>query len=299
MLAGRFVESKLRFPIICQPKLDGIRASVVNGKLVTRTLKPVPNAYTRSLFERPEYEGFDGELIVGEPTAYDCYRKTCSGVMSEAGTPSVTYYLFDVWNKQTPYALRWLALGAAAKAASPHSGRGPSPLHILTYSTVFDMEGLLNLEADWVGKGYEGVILRDPNTLYKFGRGSATKQELLKLKRYIDFEAEIIGVEEEQHNANEAKTNALGRTERSSAKAGKVGKGTMGKLRVRRLSTGVEFSVGTGFSAAERQWFWDRRGYSEAGGVVGKIVKIKSFPIGVKDLPRHPVFLGFRDKRDM
>lgn len=292
MLAGKYVADKLRFPIIVQPKLDGIRASVVDGKLVTRTLKAVPNTYIRSLLERPEFEGLDGELIVGSPTADDCYRQTASGVMSEDKTPTFTFFVFDCWNVDEGYRLRWREAGKRALVEG--GGLGQADIRLLPYLEVFDHDGLTNAETEWIAEGYEGVILRDPDTRYKFGRGSATKQELLKLKRFVDFEAEIIGVEEEMHNANEAVTNALGRTERSSAKAGKVGKDTMGKLRVRHLETGVEFAVGTGFSAVERKEIWlDRE------NTVGRIAKIKSFPIGEKDKPRHPVFLGLRDRRDM
>jgi len=32
---------------------------------------------------------------------------------------------------------------------------------------------------------------------------------------------------------------------------------------------------------------------------IGKILKYKYFDIGVKDAPRHPVFLGMRPKSDM
>jgi DNA ligase-1 len=138
----------------------------------------------------------------------------------------------------------------------------------------------------------EGVILRDPAGLYKFGRSGKTGP-LLKVKRFIDFEAEVVGVYEEMHNANEAKTNELGRTERSTAKAGLVGKGTLGGLVLRALNgpaEGVEFRCGTGFDADARKVLWKHR-----ERLTGKTAKIKSFPIGVKDKPRHPVWLGWRD----
>ena len=62
----------------------------------------------------------------------------------------------------------------------------------------------------------------------------------------------------------------------------------------RDLESGVEFQVGSGFDAAQRKDFWSRR-----ETLRGKIIKYKSFKIGVKDKPRHPIFLGFRDKADM
>jgi len=44
-----------------------------------------------------------------------------------------------------------------------------------------------------------------------------------------------------------------------------------------------------------------RRAYPDpaSDNLMGKVVKYKSQPTGVKDKPRFPVFLGFRDKVDM
>ena len=97
-----------------------------------------------------------------------------------------------------------------------------------------------------------------------------------------------------EFNGNEAQTNELGRTKRSTAAAGLSGKGTLGAFLVRDLVTGVDFSIGTGLTAADRQCFWDKR-----FDLHGSLVKYKYFPVGVKVAPRHPVFLGFRDARDL
>jgi DNA ligase-1 len=72
------------------------------------------------------------------------------------------------------------------------------------------------------------------------------------------------------------------------------GMNTMGCLNVRDLKSKVEFSIGTGFDADLRKHIWEGRKC-----VLGKIVKYKYFAGGSKDKPRFPVFLGFRDKRDM
>ena len=50
------------------------------------------------MFGREEYNGLDGELIVGEPNAVDVYRTTNSGVMSADGEPDVKFYVFDRWD---------------------------------------------------------------------------------------------------------------------------------------------------------------------------------------------------------
>jgi len=299
MLACKLSDpAKLRFPAYVQPKLDGIRASVVNGRLVTRTLKQVPNNVIFNALSRPEFEGLDGELIVGDPTASDCYRRTSSFVMAEhkSGEPWC-YFVFDKHDHPGTFAERYLALVELRASGLPVR------IQIVPTLTVEDADALARIEASFIEQGHEGAVLRGPHTRYKNGRASMTAGELIKLKRFEDAEAEIIGVYEEQHNGNVGRMNALGRTERSTAQAGKTGKGTLGGFHVRDCETGIEFKVGTGFSAAERAQFWadwhaDPKGVAEFT-YVGAIIKYKSFKIGVKEKPRHPVFLGFRDRRDM
>jgi DNA ligase-1 len=153
---------------------------------------------------------------------------------------------------------------------------------------------ILSWEESYLTAGYEGVMLRHPGGPYKQGRSTAKEAWLLKVKRFVDAEARVIGFSEAQHNANEAKRNELGQLERSSHKAGKVGKQTLGALTVKDLKTGVEFDIGTGFTADQRQVFW-----TTGDNLIGKVVKYKSQPTGVKDKPRFPVFLGFRGNVDM
>lgn len=279
MLASPADLDAVRYPIFASPKLDGIRASVVGGKLLSRTLKEIPSRHIFNLLSRPEFEGLDGELIVGEPTSPTCYRDTVSHVMADNKVFDFTYYVFDCFvDPSIPFRAR-LHL-ADAKAAYSYTRR-------LRHELIHDRDELDAYEQEKVAEGHEGIMLADPNAAYKFGRATTKGGELLKVKRFVDSEAVIIGHEEEMFNGNEAETNELGRTKRSTAKAGLVGKGTMGALIVRDVKTGVEFNIGTGFTAEDRRMF-------AMGGRLGETVKYKSFPIGVKDKPRHPVYLGLR-----
>lgn len=295
MLAKDADPAKLTFPLFGQPKLDGIRASIVDGKLLSRTLKPIPNAEIRQALERPAFEGLDGELIVGEPTAADCYRRTSSFVMAPDKTDEPwAFFAFDKWDDVGPFNMRYNEVSTIAAA---HNWTD-IPIFALGPVQLDNLAELENYEAEQLELGMEGIIVRDPVAPYKFGR-SGKAGPLLKIKRFIDFEAEVIGVYEENHNANVATTNELGRTARSSAKAGKIGKGTLGGLILRALNgaaEGVEFRCGTGFDAAMRAdlWIeWHKQPFT------GRIVKVKSFPIGVKDKPRHPVYVGMRSSIDM
>jgi DNA ligase-1 len=289
MLAKDGNLDKVTFPLAVQDKLDGIRASVVDGRLVSRTLKLIPNAEIQEALGRPEFEGLDGELIVGEPTAPDCYRTTVSFVMAadKTGAPW-SYHVFDKWDEDGGFTLRH---------ARAHAVAGNLPFaRMVTFRIAGSHDELEAIEAERIEEGHEGVIARVPDAPYKFGRSGKTGP-LLKIKRFSDSEAKIVGVYEELHNANEAKRNALGRTERSSHKAGKVGKARLGGLILVGLPNdneqaakyeGVEFRCGTGFDAADRLELWTL-------DLTGRVARIKFFPIGAKDKPRHPVFLGWRN----
>lgn len=295
MLAVAADFPKIKYPVYASPKLDGIRASVVDGRLLSRTLKPIPNKAIYKALSTAAIDGLDGELIVGSPTSKTVYNETVSQVMAhDKNHEGVTYHVFDIHDiPKATYRHRLDCLIEILATGSTHDAT-PVTLSILEQQLLANEDEMLAYEAAKVEAGYEGIILRSPEAPYKFGRSTVKEGYLLKLKRFEDSEAEIVGFEEEMFNGNEAQTNELGRTKRSTAQAGLVGKATLGAFKVRDCHSGVEFSIGTGLTALERQHFWDRRADHH-----GKLIKYKFFPVGVKVAPRHPVFLGMRDARDL
>lgn len=289
MLACKLTKPEsLKFPLLCSQKLDGIRATVQDGKLLSRSLKEIPNVNVQRLFSCLP-NGLDGELIVGNPFAKDCYRKTDSFVMSDdkpVPTEQVAYYVFDKFSFHD-FKDRLKFAEKDCEAANRQD------VKLVTHITLKNISELDSLEAEMLARGAEGVMLRSLTGLYKQGRSTEREGGLIKVKRCIDSEARIIGFEELMHNENEALENELGRTQRSSHKENLVASNTLGAFVVVDLKTNVEFKVGTGFTAVERSNFFQR------SDLVGKILKYKYFPIGVKDKPRHPVFVGMRDERDM
>jgi len=285
--------TKIQYPVYASPKLDGIRCSIVDGKALSRTLKQIPNKHIYGQLSIKWLNGLDGELIIGSPTSKTCYTESVSGVMRHEGEPAYTYYVFDCHDyPDSTYRHRWDYL--FEMLGNNKRGHEFQQICLLEQNLLHNEAEMLAYEAAKVEEGYEGIILRSPEAPYKFGRSTVKEGYLLKVKRFEDSDAEIIGFEEEMYNGNEAEVNELGRTKRSSAQAGKVGKNTLGAFHVRDVVSGIEFSIGTGLTAADRQHFWDNRNdYS------GKIVKYKFFAVGVKIAPRHPVFLGMRDAKDM
>lgn len=275
---------KLEYPIIASAKLDGIRCLIKDGVALSRTLKPIPNKSIQAWAKKNanKLEGMDGELIVGDPASSTVYRDTNSFVMSHDKEGEFWYYQFDYWD--TPHSPFYYRIESTNEAENV--------IH-LGYKTVHNKEELLKYEELVLNVGYEGLILRNPNGKYKYGRCTLKENNSFKLKRFEDAEAIIIGFEEEMHNGNIAETNELGRTKRSTAKSGMVGKQSLGAFTC-RTPEGIEFSIGSGFSQQDRLDYWKSK-----DSLMGCTIKYKHFPIGVKDKPRHPIFLGFRDPIDM
>jgi DNA ligase-1 len=294
MLACEADLNKIQYPVLANQKLDGIRAIVHGGKLLSRTLKPIPNKAIYNLLSDFQLEGFDGELICLPATSEDVYRRTNSFVMSENPEQNErwVYYVFDDFSvKDLPYVERVQRI----MERTDYLKRELSVrVQWLNYVRINDQDELIRNLHRCEELGYEGLMIRDPNGIYKFNRSTQREGYLQKLKTFSDSEAVIIEVIQEMENTNEAKTNELGRTERSIKKEGLVPKESMGSLLVRDYTTGVEFNIGTGFTKEDREYFWNNR-YN----LTGKLIKYKYFPVGNKDKPRFPVYLGFRSLDDL
>lgn len=282
----------LSYPLLASPKIDGVRATNKNGVLVSRTMTPIPNKHTQEFFGGEIFHGFDGELVVGEPNDPNCMQHTMSGVMSRDGAPRVKWFIFDRWDITRPYYDRARQAKEAIAAFQERTAIGS--VQWLPQTLIHDVNELYAYEDARVREGYEGVILRAPHGPYKQNRSTLKEGLMLKVKRFEDSEAEILSCYELMRNNNEAILDERGYTKRSSHNAGKEAAGVLGGFVVRDIHTGVDFECGTGFTFEQRKNLWDGQKYLK-----GKIIKYKHFPIGVVDKPRHPIFLGFRDKRDI
>lgn len=293
------LEGAVTFPVLASPKIDGIRCLIVDdGHLamaVSRSLKPIRNEFVQMLLSNTILRGLDGELCVGDAFAKDLMQRTTSGVMSADGQPDFTYWVFDKHNVAGGYdhrstlAIDQIVKWREATGVTEELAR----VRWLPQKLIINQAELDAFENECLEQGYEGVMLRRVTAPYKFGRSRNSDGALLKLKRFEDAEAVIIGFEEEMHNTNQAVKNALGRTERSTHAEGMVGKGTLGAL-VCRTPEGVEFNIGSGFTAAQRKALW-----ANPTELIGQLAKYRHFAAGgVKIAPRFPVFIGFRDPED-
>lgn len=274
--------------LFASPKLDGIRAIVWDGKLVSRSLKPIKNHHIRTALSTHRLEGVDGELIVGVPNDISTtFNTTTSGVMSEAGVPDFKWYIFDaIFGHHVAYTERLDYLDAV-KDVHPS-------IVILPQRRICSIEELTAFEQQALSDGFEGLIVRDPRSPYKFGRSTLTQGWMLKVKRFKDSEAVVIGFEPLYRNNNEAVLDNLGLQKRSSHLANMEADEMLGALIVRDIHTGWQFNIGSGFDVSTREDIWKRREM-----FLGKLVKYKYQEYGTRDKPRTPVFIGFRDPIDI
>lgn len=289
LLACEVPLDKVNFPIYVSTKFDGVRAIVKDGVVYSRSLKPIRNKHVQKLFGKPEYDGFDGELIVGDIYAKDVFQKTTSGVMSEDGEPDVTYHVFDLWSLPTfSYEYRQQQLIDILLDEDFNDNN----ICYTTNHLCYNREDLtFFLEHERVVGG-EGLIGRNPKGIYKFGRSTPKEQLSIKFKFFEDGEFEVIGFTERMHNTNEQTRDELGYAERSSSKEGLVPTNTLGSLILKYGDT--QFSCGTGFNDALRKEIWDNQ-----DKYLGKLASIRYMSVGSKDLPRIPSFIGFRDLDDL
>lgn len=297
MLAKEAVLDQLRYPLYASPKIDGIRCLIDDTWAKTRSFKAIPNNYVREyleiLFKNSGITGLtDGELVVGNAYDSDVYNRTNSGIMSHKGEPEFTYLVFDHYSstyEREPFQSRMQnSIGLCNLLGSPR-------VIPWMHQKMHDREELEAYENFCLEQGYEGLILRAPEKEYKFGRSTMKEQGMLKMKRFSDSEAEVIGMIELLHNANEAVKDAFGRTERSSHVENKIGMNKLGAFVVRDIHHGWEFNVGggKGLTSDLREKIW------KDPFTIGKVIKYTYFAHGMLNVPRHPNFVGFRDSRDL
>lgn len=317
MLAETWIPAKVKFPVIAQPKIDGVRALNMTGKLTGRSLKPFKNRYLTTQLSHSALIGFDGELAAERETHPDLCRLTSSATGTITGEPYVLWWLFDyvtVENKAVPYETRLLQLEDRIKELMgeqpllfPHLRQIPSKLcHTMDELEEFDSRNLI--------AGFEGTCFRDPKGLHKQGRSSPTQGGLLRIKRFVDFEFRVHTILEGEENLNEAQINELGNTFRSSHQENKVANGMVGAMvgtvlaDVRDVHDGdssnedkllfragdeVKVSAGCLTHEQRRHYFINQNEFKSL------IHKAKFFPKGIKDKPRFPTWQSFRNAEDM
>jgi len=228
-----------------------------------------------------EAEGFDGEIIVFHPNGeMMSFNEIQSVIMTEYTAPFLwRFFVFDV----------------AMDNAMTYMQR------VVYYTTIIRhyrlpfcvevepnlVRSLQQLQAEFKGavrRGYEGLIVRDENALYKAGRCTFNEQAMLKMKKHDDKEGFIVGFQEARINNNPPLQSRTGHTKRSSHKANKKPKGTLGALIVETEEWG-EIKVSPGpLTQAQKLHIWNNQ-----AEYLDQTITYTYHNHGIKEKPRSAV----------
>lgn len=278
LLATKAEFDKIQYPVLATPKLDGIRCLMVDGVAMSRSMKPIPNQYVQEQLKG--LHGLDGELMVNGD-----FNQVQSGIMKKTGEPDFTFHVFDNWSLDYGYPLRledteWYCTNQRVKVLHPVTIKDEAQL------TLY-LDGCLEL-------GYEGVMIRQPNSKYKFGRSTVKQGILLKIKKFFDDEADLIEIIEAQHNLNEQDYDELGYSKRSSCKENLVPAGTAGSMVVKWNDKEFRVGFGPGFTDSVKQELWDNR-----EEFIGELVKFSYQELSKDGIPRFGKMLEIRHPDDL
>ncbi len=229
-------------------KLDGVRAWWDGKQFLSRlgNVYHAPDWFVAGLPSMP----LDGELWLDRKA----FQRTVSIVRRQDKSDhwqQIKYVLFDAPGVSGPFEERQKALTEMIRQQRPQ------------YAKVLDQVRCASIEALKVelarveALGGEGLMLRQPGSLYEVGRSTT----LLKVKTFHDAEGRVV-----EHLAGKG---------RHAGRLGAV---------VVELPSGLTFSVGTGFSDAQRQ----------NPPAIGSTITYRYQEMTDRGVPRFPSFVRLR-----
>jgi DNA ligase-1 len=267
MLAHKFDPSHgVGFPVYVQPKYDGVR----------RLYSPQEGGWSRggkkqlsqfdSLLSVPQKNiasfVLDGELMLPHSSA--SFQETISAVKRfQPKSQHVRYFIYDVYLPGTPaleFRFRWSQL---LWAMEWWGDRISDNIMLSPTYMVYNMEELVEKHAEFVAEGFEGSIIRYPNSQYLVGERS---RSLLKWKDWLSDEYEIVEVIEG------------------------IGKDVGMAMFVCKTASGQMFKARPAQTYEARAQLWDNK-----DSLPGKFVTVRYQNLSDRGVPRFPIALTIRD----
>ena len=235
-------KTKLKFPMIAQTKMDGMRINaVVEAGAVTYRSRngkefDIFGVLDEDFLKMAAGENlvFDGELLVWGTDGKPMDRKTGNGLLTKfqkgTGTPEIAQRIRAmVWDRipltdfrkgtcQLGYSTRLFALNSASNETSK--------VKVLKTTMINSISIAQTLYQEQLAQGEEGIILKDPEGIWEDKR----------VKHQVKMKAEL-----------EADLLVTGFTPGTGKYEGKIG-----SLEVQSADGKVKTSVGTGLSDEER-----------------------------------------------
>lgn len=292
-------DERVTFPKYVSDKLDGIRCILYpDGQLISKAGKHLPNRELLHYFQDTlKYASslqlvLDGELLYTEPEY--TFQDVVTAVMSHSFIPlqSFGYKLFDAipindWYNESekPYVTR------QAEQLRPLVQKGVEYTSVIHQTMCHNWQEALAYYENFVQKGGEGIIVRDPCGSYKHGKCTIRENNVFKFKHTTTEDAVVVDYYQRTENTAERIEDAFGKSKTTCSKADDVYIEELGGIVVKN-EQGETFNIGSGFSQAERVRYW-----KDPQQLIGRWCEFKYLKVGIKNKPRQPTFVRWRDPK--
>lgn len=280
--------NKLQYPLLASIKLDGIRAIFMNGELYSRSLKVLPNTNLHIKFAHlKEYSKRHNIILDGELYCKSVPFNDLSGIIrsdNQELPDDLAFWCFDLLTQEN-----W---SFEERVKQYNKLEGLAHLEKVVQHEVFNKADIDNLFEASLSAGFEGLVLRNPNSKYKFGRATIKENIAYKVKPFITLDAKIIDIKQatEAKEGSEKTINELGYSRTSQKKDDRVLINKASVFVV--LYEGKELGVSIAATDIEKEEIWAHKEQ-----YIGRWIEYKGLLVGSKDLPRHPVFIRYRDDK--
>lgn len=255
------------FPCYAQRKLDGVRCVAVPRRgLYSRNGKPFPHLeHICEDIARIADRGIilDGELYSDELSFQEIVgivKKETLRPGDDATMKKIYLYVYDCIlpsNLGAEYKDRYDTL------TSLFTSNSFPNLRLLHTAVCESEEDMKRLHAAYVAEGYEGIMLRQMNGVYKIGHRST---ELQKYKEFCDTEYPVIGYKQ---GDGEEKGCVIWQC---------------------RTPAGLEFAVRPRGTRTDRIEL-----FANGTAYIGKLLTVRYQELTTDGVPRFPVGISFRD----
>jgi len=282
MLANKFTKKFSKYPVNVSPKIDGCRClatlershttSVDDVKLCSRTTREffflnTIREHLLYILDEVKLPSVDGELYNHSLPFTQITSIVRQTLKKNEQDNLLEYWIFDIPDDKITYTDRVLALQEAENIYNQKVPKSEERVLKFIYSEIANsLDDVKNLHDFYIDNGYEGAIIRIPNSKYEFSRS----KNLLKYKEFEDTEFKVV--------------DAIG---------GKgLDKGAV--VFVCETGEGKRFNVRPRGTIAKRRWQLDNKNI-----YIGKMLTVRYQNTGIdtdKVLPRFGVGVGFTDK---
>jgi len=288
----------LRYPVLASHKLDGVRFLMFDGKMYSRNMEPLHPAVTRRFTPVIEMTKKTGVCLDGEIWAQDmAFNKIVSAMACHENSGHLYLYVFDMLSVEEWYAEKpWTPFSRRVEQYIDWCSANDPQGHCLVAVQQHGCRNaaqVLALQQEAQAKGWEGLMLKCPNSVYAHRRVTARQNEFWKMKFWDTINGVIVGFKQMQRLTDEAKANnieksALGRTKRGHRKDDREAVDDIGSVEI-EVTDGQIFPKGTRFFAGwaneasdvRSAMTWDNR-----ARFLGQKVDVVYQGHGSKDKPR-------------